>query len=144
MDDDFQELEAELSRLRPAPLGRDFAERVERGMARRRALPGWLWAAMPAAAAFALIVVYGTRGPAGPAAQASAPPAAPAFEPVGVRDILVASRDEGYVVLADGWPARRLLEAHVNTIMWRSPRSAALLQWSVPREEIRIVPVAFH
>src|ERR1017187_7775732 len=52
--------------------------------------------------------------------------------------------DPGYVMLAAGWPARRMREAHLDTIVWKDPRSAASLQWSVPREEIRIVPVSFQ
>jgi hypothetical protein len=37
-----------------------------------------------------------------------------------------------------------MIEAHVDTITWRDPRSAASIQWSVPREELRIVPVVFR
>jgi len=147
MDDDLQDLEAELSRLQPAAPRRDFLARIERDlMPRRPAIRGWLWAALPAAAAIAAAAVLGMRWAARPAAEASAPghSRAPALRPVAVRDVLVGSRDEGYVVLPDGWPARRLREAHLDTIVWKDPRSAASLQWSVSREEIRIVPVSFQ
>lgn len=146
MDDEFRDLEAELGRLRPAGPRREFLLRVERALAARgRPIRGWLWAAMPAAAMLAAAVVVETRWPAQPAATPHAPsPAAPAFKPVAFRDVLVDSRDDGYVVLADGRPARRLREAHIDTITWRDPRSAASLQWSVPREQIRIVPVSIQ
>jgi hypothetical protein len=148
MDDDFQDLESELARLRPIAPPAGLLDRIERDLAPRRPpVRGWLWAAMPAAAALAAAAVLGVRWPVRPAARAPghAPArAAPAFRPVAVRDILVDTRDEGYVVLADGQPAHRLREAHLDTIVWTDPRSAASLQWSVPREEIRIVPVNFQ
>jgi hypothetical protein len=147
MDDELEDLEAELSRLRPAAPRLDLLERIQRDLApRRRGIRGWLWAALPAAAALAAAAVLGTRWAARPAADASARPPfrTPALKPVAVRDVLVGSRDDGYVKLADGWPARRLREVHLDTIVWKDPRSAASLQWSVPREEIRIVPVSFQ
>jgi len=145
MDEDTRNLEAELSRLRPAALRGHFLLRVEGDLvARRRAVSRWLWAAMPAAAALAAASVFGIRWPARPAVSAAAARAVPAFRPVSVRDVLVSANDEGYVVLADGRAAHRLREAHLDTIVWKDPRSAASLRWSVPREEIRIVPVSFQ
>jgi hypothetical protein len=144
MDEDLGNLEAELSRLRPAELRGDFARRLERELGRRRPAPAaWLWIALPAAAALAVALLWAGRA-AAPAPRATAAAATTAFEPVGVRDVLVSARDEGYVVLADGRPARRLLEAHVDTIVWRNPKSAASIQWSVPREELKIVPVVYQ
>jgi len=142
MDEDFHELEAELGRLRPANPTRELLQRIERGLEPRGR--GWLWAAIPAACAILLIAAFGIRRAARPAAGAREPPPSPALRPVAVRDVLVGSRDEGYVLLADGWPARRVREAHLDTIVWKDPRSASSLQWSLPREEIRIVPVAFE
>ncbi|HXQ82268.1 MAG TPA: hypothetical protein VN775_13200 [Opitutaceae bacterium] len=147
MDDDFQDLEAELGRLRPAVPNPRLLLRIGQELApRRRAGRGWLWAPVAAAAALAAAAVLWPRWAVPPAREAPVlrPAAAPALRPVAVRDVLVGSRDEGYVVLADGWPAHRLREAHLDTIVWRDPRSAASLQWSVPREEIRIVPVNFQ
>jgi hypothetical protein len=147
MDDNFQDLEAELGRLQPAAPRSQFLARIESDLApRRRVLRGWLWVAIPAAAALAVAAVFGIRRAARPSADVSALQlaAVPTLRPVEVRDVLVGSRDEGYVMLADGWPARRLREAHLDTIVWKDPRSAASLKWSVPREEIRIVPVNFQ
>jgi hypothetical protein len=146
MDDDFRDLESELGRLRPSAPRSGLLGRIKRDLEPRHvAVRGWLWAAMPAAAALAVAAAVEIRWWVPPAPGVPAPVrAAPAFRPVAVRDILVDSRDEGYVVLADGRPAHRMLEAHVDTIEWRDPRSAASLQWSVPREEIRLVPVSFQ
>jgi hypothetical protein len=142
MDDDLDELEAELGRLQPARPARELLLRVERGLEARGR--GWLWAAIPAACALSLAAVLGVwRAPRQAAATHERPPS-PALRPVAVRDVLVGSRDEGYVLLADGWPARRVLEAHLDTITWKDPRSGSSLQWSVPRDEIRIVPVSFQ
>src|ERR1035438_9535949 len=52
MDDDFQDLEAELGRLRPAAPRGHLLGRFECAVRRPPpVLAGWLWAAMPAAAA---------------------------------------------------------------------------------------------
>ncbi len=142
MDDDLDELEAELGRLLPANPTRELLQRIERGLEVRGR--GWLWAAIPAACALSLVAVFGIRQSLRSAAGAHEPPPSPALKPVAVRDVLVSSRDEGYVILADGWPARRVREGHLDTITWKDPRSASSLQWSVRREEIRIVPVSFQ
>jgi hypothetical protein len=143
VDDDLDNLEAELMRLRPRALRPGFRSRVERALGRpRRISDAWIWVSVPAAALFAAAALFWGRPSAGPVAPT--PVAEAAFKPVGIRDVLVNSRDEGYVVLADGRTARRMIEAHVDTITWRNPRSAASIQWSVPREELRIVPVVFR
>lgn len=145
MDDDLDNLEAELMGLRPRALRPGLAARVERDLGRPRRLRyGWVWLTIPAAALFAAAALYWARPPASPVGAAPALVADAAFKPVGVRDVLLNSRDEGYVVLADGRTARRMVEAHVDTITWRNPRSAASIEWSVPREELRIVPVVFR
>lgn len=145
MDDDLDNLEAELMRLRPRSLRPGLALRVERDLGRPERLgTGWIWASVPAAVVLAAAAFFWARPLKGPGRQAPAVVAEAAFKPVGVRDVLVNTRDEGYVVLADGRTARRMIEAHVDTITWRDPRSAASIQWSVPREELRIVPVVFR
>ena len=96
------------------------------------------WLCLPLAAALAFALGWPRRA-AGPR-----PAVAASFEPVDVRDVLVSARDEGYVTLADGRPARRLVEAHLDTIVWRNPKSAASIKWSVPREELKIVPIVYQ
>jgi len=140
MEDPLKELEAELGRLRPVAPGRELFGRIERRLESRGRR--WLWTLIPAACALA--AAAGLQWRAHPPAGARSAPAAGAPSPVILQDVLVASRDEGYVTLPDGWPARRLREAHVDTLIWRDPRSASSIQWSVPREEVRIVPVSFQ
>ena len=140
MDDDLSRLERELSRLRPAGLRPDLVGRVDRALDRGRGVRRWwVWLSLPLAAALILAVGLPRRTatPASPAAAAS-------FEPVDVRDVLVSLQDGGYVTLADGRPARRLIEAHMDTIVWRNPRSAESIKWSVPREELKIIPIVYQ
>jgi len=75
---------------------------------------------------------------------ANAGEAAPAFRPVAAENVLYAAQDEGLVALADGTPARRVRSSYVDTITWKNPRNNASLRWSVPREEVRVVPVVFQ
>jgi hypothetical protein len=32
----------------------------------------------------------------------------------------------------------------VDTITWKNPRTNASVRWTVPREEVRVVPVKFQ
>lgn len=166
MDDELSQLEAELKRLRPAAPTRDFLARIERELATpieplatepvRRAAPlWWLWAgALPAAAALAVLATLAVRNrpsvvpPAVVATTPSAPAPAPeptmAFKPVSAENVLYAAQDEGLVTLDDGTAARRERLNYVDTIVWKNPRTNASVRWTVPREEIRVVPVKFQ
>ena len=145
MDDpfeEFSELEAELKALRPAAPSRGLHARLAADFApRRRALPWWAWGAMPAAAALAIGIFLNRRLP--PAAPLPAPVAG-VFRPVAAENVLYSTRDEGYVTLADGTPARRVRSNYVDTITWKNPRNNASLRWTMPREEVRVVPVNFQ
>ena len=174
MDDELSQLEAELKRLRPAAPTRDFLARIERELAApiappaaapgRRAAPlWWLWAgALPAAAALAVMITLAVRNrtqstaltaAARPTASiAVAPiPSTPeptaleaAFKPVSAENILYAAQDEGLVTLDDGTPARRERLNYVDTITWKNPRTNASVRWTIPREEVRVIPVKFQ
>lgn len=151
MDDDLQDFEAELKRLRPQAPSRGLAGRVERELGAAPAATGrpWWWlAALPAAAAMAFFVV--ARAPERAVPPAPVAPVAvaddvrPVLKPVAAENVLYAARDEGIVMLADGTAARRERWQYVDTITWKNPRTNASLKWSMPREEVRIVPVAFQ
>jgi hypothetical protein len=159
MDDDLLKLEAELKALRPAAPTRDFLARLERELtppvplaasAQRTSRAWWLAAAaLPIAAAMALLLVVSSRReqPAAVASNAIAgtrQPAPESFKPVAAENILVAARDEGLITLDDGTPARRERFNYVDTITWKNPRTNASVRWSVPREEVRVVPVVFQ
>jgi hypothetical protein len=144
MDDELQKLEAELKQLRPLSPGSAWQTRLARelGASAPAQVPQigfrWWWVALPAAAAVALVFNYRLRDPA-----AAAQPVA-SFKPVAAENVLYAAADEGLITLDDGTPARRERLHFVDTITWRNPRTNASLVWSVPREEVRIVPVRFQ
>lgn len=132
----------------------------------------WRWAALalPAAAALAVGLFLATR-PASenetksqnhafssPAIAAGEPTSEPPLaatsaatpdpddrlKPIAAENILFSARDEGLVTLDDGTPARQERLQYVDTITWKNPRTNASLTMSVPREEVRIVPVRFQ
>jgi hypothetical protein len=175
MDDELQQLEAELKRLRPAAPTRDFLARMEREFAtpapepmpvRRVAPLWWFWvSALPAAASLALMITFAVRtrtqsvesappSDPNPVAAVTAPNTEPmpsralespaTFKPVAAENVLYAAQDEGVVTLADGTPARRERLNYVDTIVWKNPRTNASVRWTVPREEVRVVPVKFQ
>jgi len=163
MDDELFKLEAELKRLRPAVPSRELLLRLDaeltpapaaRGaVGVRRGRAWWVWAgALPIAAALAVAFVVKTRRPPittnqGPVA-ADAPVSATAteavFKPVAAENVLYAVSDEGLVTLDDGTSARRERLSYVDTITWKNPRTNASVRWTVPREEVRVVPVKFQ
>ena len=66
------------------------------------------------------------------------------MKPIAAENVLVSARDEGLVTLADGTEARRERLHFVDTITWKNPRTHASLVWTVPREEVRVVPISFQ
>lgn len=149
MDDDLKQLEAELQVLRPAAPSPAVIRRVGGALNERRLAGfarGW-W--LPAAAVVVLgllsILNRHEHGPAGAASPVTATPAdATLFKPVAAEKLLISALDEGIVTLADGTPARRERLQFVDTITWRNPRTNASLTWTVPREEVRVVPVVWQ
>ncbi len=148
-------IECELSTPSAAP--------VAAPVVRRPAPLWWLWAAvLPAAAALAVIGTVAVRHRLPSVAKAATasptlatvapspdtPPtsreSAAAFKPVAAENVLYAAQDEGLVTLDDGTPARRERLNYVDTITWKNPRTNALVRWTVPREEVRVVPVKFQ
>jgi hypothetical protein len=150
MDESLQDLEAELKRLRPAPVPPELVARIERELeaaaagSRARRRTWWAWSmALPAAAALAVLLASAMRRDF----SASAPAAEKApdlLKPVAAENLLYAARDEGLVTLADGTTARRERLNYIDTITWTNPRTHASLRWTVPREEVRVVPVSFQ
>lgn len=152
MDDENLHLEAELKRLRPRRLAPDLEGRVAASLARRRRVTAAWWVALPLAAALAVALAPWRQTPAPEATPAvatatpiSVPEATPdEYKPVAADNLLYAARDEGVITLADGGQARRVRRSYVDTITWRNPRTNASLKWSVPRDEVRVVPVNFQ
>lgn len=106
-----------------------------------------VFAALPIAAAVAVLLSL-SRQPSATTARASAgsgiPPTNDVLKPVAAENVLYAVRDEGVVTLDDGTTARRERLNYVDTIKWQNPRTHASLTWSIPREEVRVVPVRYE
>jgi hypothetical protein len=161
MDDELQQLEAELKQLEPSAPPRELVARLERELncePVRRPLAGlrWLWVALPAAAAIAMVLVQFSGSPkpilvplgntistAHSLVIAAAPNETP-LKPVAAENVLISATDEGLVTLDDGTQARRERLQYVDTITWKNARTNASLTWRVPREEVRVVPIAFQ
>jgi len=81
-----------------------------------------------------------------PVQAARAFPAAPSerYRPVAAANVLYDLKDEGTVQLDDQTTARRLRYRYVDSYTWKNPASNASVRWSVPREEVRIVPVRWN
>jgi hypothetical protein len=155
MDDELKQLEAELKSLQPAAVPSRLLARIERELARAataRRPPSpllWFWAALPAAAALAIVLGVAMRRdlvrPESAGLHAGASPAPRGvLKPVAAENVLYSATDEGIVTLEDGTRARRERLNFVDTITWKNPRTNASLKWSVPREEVRVVPVSFQ
>lgn len=149
--DDLSKLEAELRALRPAPLSEALVARVSRELAvaaapARNASLHWAWAfALPAAAAIlAMLLQVVPMRRADTGYDFAMRPAEAELKPVAAENVLVSVRDEGLVTLEDGSTARRERLRYVDTIQWRNARTNASLTWTVPREEVRVVPVIFQ
>lgn len=158
MDDELQDLEAELKRLRPSAPSPALISRIERELRERpagrpAASAPWFWiAALPAAAAVAVAwtVFFHSPAKSGKTGTLAASPPRVVVEspvemkPVAAENVLVSARDEGLVTLEDGTAARRERLQFVDTITWKNPRTNASLVWTVPREEVRVVPISFQ
>lgn len=146
MDEDLLNLEIELKRLRPVAPAPRVAASIDDGLAARHsAAPFWLWAgALPAAAAVAVLAGAVMRRDFPKSAAPRADAVAGVLKPVEVENVLYSARDEGEVTLADGTIARRERLRFVDTVTWKNPQTNASLRWSVPREEVRVVPISFQ
>jgi hypothetical protein len=151
MDNEFEQLEAELKRLQPMPPSPELSGEVARELGPdalpRRIATWWLWAAaLPAAAALAFTITGVVRQKWLISSETPVENLAgdEGLKPVAAENILYAATDEGVTTLADGTPVRRERLNYVDTFTWKNARTNVSLKWSVPREEIRVVPVSFQ
>ena len=171
MNDDFSDLEAELKRMRPrapsselqtslaATLDRPNAPIATTANIHHSAIswPLWNWLLGAAAAAAVALVYVNARRP-GPVKPSTDPTTHPAsgtivgstpgtsapddlYKPVSAENLLYDSRDEGLITLDDGTAAHRVFQRYLDTYTWRNPRTNASLRWTVPRDEVRVIPV---
>jgi hypothetical protein len=82
--------------------------------------------------------------PASLVSAAAAPVAAAHYRPVGAASVLYDRQEDGDVYLSGQTPVRRVRYRYVDTYTWRNPATNASLKWSVPREEIRVLPASLH
>jgi len=173
MNDDFSNLEAELKRLRPRQPSAQLRERLgaELSQSSRASTQtpiakidfSWrwvFWPSMAAAAILAFTVVLRqsqpregeqaklvAEKPAQPIsseslASSSLPKAR--YKPVAAERVILAAQNEGLVTLSDGTVANRVRQLSVDTYTWQDPKTKDSLRWSIPREDLRVVPASFH
>ena len=165
MDNSLEELENELKALQPRRARPGWLAQINRELdaelpgsakpvyATATNLASWKWWSwrVAAAAAVAGIVTIGAwqlRRTGLPASQAVAavepalsPDPAHLYEPVAAANVLYDLKDEGAVV-GDA-AARQVRARFVDTYTWKNPRTNASIKWTVPRDEIRVVPASY-
>lgn len=151
-----QRLESELASeviTLAAPAPRAESKKVIRG--------AWFGASLAAAAAIAVVATVGVlRQQNQPALITSVPMAAvktpvptqvavntPAsasnqYRPVRASNVLYDLKDEGVVYLEDRTPARQMRYRYLDTYTWKNPKNNASLKWSMPRDEVRVMPAS--
>lgn len=172
MDESLQELENELMTLQPRRASARWLDQVNRELAAElpvSARPryatatnldswkwlGWRTAGLAAALAFVATVGLFSFRRSQPLASAPAtataavtPPAAPtnvaAYQPVTATNVLYDLKDEGAVKVEGDASARQVRARYVDTYIWKNPRNNASIKWTVPRDEIRVVPASYN
>lgn len=81
---------------------------------------------------------------AGPAVQRLPGGVPDHYRPVAASNVLYDLKDEGTVYVDGDVLARRLRYRYVDTYTWKNSRGNASIKWSVPRDEIRVLPVAMN
>lgn len=166
-----EELQARLTRELGAP-DAPATQPVRPRYTTATTLSSWKWFSwqMAAAAAVALTVslaVWRTQRssvvqPAAPETVVHSEPAAPqvaqpetrvapspapsaeSYRPVAAANVLYDMKEDGTVYLNDNTPARRMRYRYVDTYTWKNPATNASLKWSVPRDEVRVIPASLH
>lgn len=168
MDNSLQELENELKALQPRRARQDWMDQINRELAAELPastrpvyatatnLRSWKWLGWRTAALAAAVAVMATIGaltlrqtavPVGnPTVATNEAGAAieemPVYQPVAAANVLYDLKDEGAV---NGDSAARQVRArYVDTYTWKNPRTNASIKWTVPRDEIRVIPASFN
>lgn len=79
-----------------------------------------------------------------PRGDAAGPVGVESYVPVSAASVLYDLRDEGAVTLEGDQAARQARFRYVDTYTWKNPATNASLRFSVPRDEVRVVPAYFH
>jgi len=79
-----------------------------------------------------------------PAPMKSVPLAAPdLYQPVTAANVLYDIKDEGEVRINGDGSGHQVRARYVDTYTWKNPRNNASLKWTVPRDEIRVLPASY-
>ena len=170
MDNSLHELEDELKTLQPRRAAPRWLDEVNRELAAElpatprprytsaTSLNSWKWlgwrtvavAAALTLVAAAVLVRFRSSQTAvtapGPTAVPTPvrPTVAATYEPVAATNVLYDLQDEGVVQLAGATSARQVRARYVDTYTWKNPRNNASIKWTVPRDEVRVVPVGYN
>lgn len=118
---------------------------------------GWRTAGVAAALGLAAAVTFvafkpqppaATESPVGLAVNTPVNPtpatfSANQYQPVAAANVLYDIKDEGAVEIDGGEASRQVRARYVDTYTWKNPRGNASLKWTVPRDEIRILPASY-
>ena len=66
------------------------------------------------------------------------------YRPVGAASVLYDLKEDAPVTLPNSTPLRRVRYRYVDTYTWKNPATKASLKWSVPRDEVRVIPASLH
>lgn len=173
MDDTLQELENELKALQPRRAPARWLNQINRELvaelpasARPRyttasTLGSWQWLGWRTAAIAAVLAIIAVLAmprlnrmqPVAEAPVAVVAPVAPVepaareetpIYPVAAANVLYDLKDEGTVKLDDNTSARQVRARYVDTYTWKNPRTNASLKWTVPRDEVRVIPATYN
>ncbi len=168
---DFSELEAELKKLRPAPVSDELRARIEVALAQPAATPAptagvlprrsqraglWWSLGLGLTTASALVLVWlaffaepPTAAPVLAQETSSPVPAEaydPGLQPSALTQVVYHRHDEGLVFSPNQSerPLRRVRYDTRETMQWRNPQTGASLRVSYPAEQVVLTPVSFQ
>jgi hypothetical protein len=160
---DFSELEAELKKLRLAPISDELSRLIERALETPGEIPtagvlrrppqrstGWWSFGLGLTGIAALLVLGLTFFDQPPPAQVAAEPKkstpAPGFHPAGLSQVVYSGRDEGLVFPPNdsGTLRRRLRYETRETMRWSNAQTGASVRVSYPVEQVVLTPVSFQ
>ena len=158
------ELEEQLRRLRPRAASPQLEERLAAALALRASVPAaailrrgraetaplvrWLqgvgWALAGAAAAVVAITFMNPRETVENPAGIEVASSSGTFEPTESTEELVTAEDEGLVLASDQEPVRQVRYHSLERHVWVDPRTGARMEFEIPREDVRFMPVAMQ
>lgn len=71
-------------------------------------------------------------------------PAPERYRPVGAASVLYDLREDGTASRTNSSSVRRLRYRYVDTYTWENPATHASLKWSLPRDEVRVLPASLR